>query len=538
MSFFSNLSELFGAQGDATQSPSTQTQKYKPNQKRKPQPQVVKAGNNQQPHPTRPQVKQSNQTKPQPNLNNTDIVREAQAKAREIIIEAKDEALALRAKAERQQRQISQKLEDQQRELNKKLDKIDLKLEQLDEKENRLETDKGELEKLKKETESQRQNILNKLEKVSGLTKDEAQEMLLDSLSKKISKQMAQVVKQKEEEAKAEADEKAQEIIVDAMKHGATDYIAEYTVSVVEIPSEEAKGKIIGKSGRNIHAFEKVTGVDVDLDYSEKEVRLSCFDPVRREVARVALQRLIKDGRIQPTRIEEVVAKVKTEIDKTTLEAGKKLCHEVGVYNLPTELMKMLGRFKYRFSYGQNLIKHTLEETKIGIKIAHEVGADVNVVKLGCLLHDIGKVSDDVEGSHVELGVKIAKKYGMSQAVIDCVAQHHEDEPFSGVEQMIVYIADAISGARPGARYEDHEGYVERLEQLEKIALEHKGVKQAYAIQAGREIRVLLDPEKTKDNDVIVLATQIRDEIKEKMTYPGTVTVNVSREVRDNKVAA
>jgi ribonuclease Y len=321
------------------------------------------------------------------------------------------------------------------------------------------------------------------------------------------------------------------------MKHGATDYVPEYTISTVSLPSEESKGKIIGKSGRNIHAFERVTGVDLDLDTTPTEVRLSCFDPVRREIARISLERLIKDGRIQPTRIEEVVAKVRSEIDKITFEAGKKLCHDVGVYNLPVDLMKMLGKFKYRFSYGQNLIAHTLEETKIGIKLAHELKADVNVVKLGCLLHDIGKVSDEEDGSHVDLGVKIAQKYGMPQAVVDCIAQHHEDEPFSGVEQMLVYIADAVSGARPGARYENYDEYVQRLQKLEEIATAYDGVKQAYAIQAGREIRVLLDPEQSRDDDVTTLATKIRDEIKEKMTYPGTVTVNVSRETRSQAVA-
>jgi ribonuclease Y len=231
------------------------------------------------------------------------------------------------------------------------------------------------------------------------------------------------------------------------------------------------------------------------------------------------------------------VAKVTTELEKIMFEAGKQLCHEVGVFNLPPELLKMLGRFKYRFSYGQNLIAHTMEETKIGIKLAHELGANVNVVRLGCLLHDIGKVVKDEEGSHVELGVKIAKKYGLPQPVIDCIAQHHEDEPFSGPEQMIVYIADAISGARPGARYENYDEYIERLEKLEEIASEYKEVKQAYAIQAGREIRVLLEPEVSKDNDVKVLSMKIRDRIKDEMTYPGTVTVTVTRETRSQAVA-
>lgn len=348
---------------------------------------------------------------------------------------------------------------------------------------------------------------------------------------------MAQLIRQREEEAKNEADERVKDILVDAMKHGATDYVPEYTVSTVTLPSEEAKGKIIGKSGRNIHTFERYTGVDVDLDTSPTEVRLSCFDPVRREIAKIALERLVKDGRIQPTRIEEVVDKVRSELDKVMFEAGKKLCHDVGVYNLPTDLMRMLGKFKYRFSYGQNLIVHTLEETRLGIKLAHELKVDVNVVKLGCLLHDIGKVSEEADGSHVELGVKIAQKFGLPKPVIDCIAQHHEDEPFSGPEQMLVYIADAISGARPGARYENYDEYVQRLQKLEAIATAYPVVKQAYAIQAGREVRVILEPEKSKDDDVQVLAMKIRDEIKNTLTYPGTVTVTVLREVRTQQVA-
>lgn len=470
-------------------------------------------------------------------VSKQDVVREAQAKAREIIIEAKDEALAIRSQAEKKEREIARNLEEQQRELNRKLDKIDLRLNTLDQREEALQKKRQEIEKVKDQLEKTRQKAVHELENISGLTKEEAKQSLLEQLEKKLSKQFAQVVRQREEEAKEQADEKAQEILVDAMKHGATDYVPEYTISTVALPSEETKGKIIGKSGRNIHAFERRTGVDLDLDNSPTEVRLSCFDPVRREIARISLERLVKDGRIQPTRIDEVVKKVESEIEKITFEAGKKMCHEVGVYNLPNDLMRMLGKFKYRFSYGQNLIAHTLEETKIGIKIAHELKADVNVVKLGCLLHDIGKVSDEEDGSHVELGVKIAKKYNMPQPVIDCIAQHHEDEPFSGAEQMIVYIADAISGARPGARYENYDEYIKRLQQLEEIAMKYDGVKQAYAIQAGREIRVLLDPEASRDDDVMVLATKIRDEVKEKMTYPGTVTVNVSRETRSQAVA-
>jgi len=296
------------------------------------------------------------------------------------------------------------------------------------------------LEEQQLKNEKTKDNLLKKLEEISGYSKAKAKEVLFEGLEKKLSGDLAKLVLEKEEEARLEADDKAKEILIDAMRHGATDYVAEYTISVVDIPSEEIKGKIIGKNGRNIHAFERRTGVDLDLDSSNTEIKLSCFDPVRREIAKVAMERLIKDGRIQPTKIEEVVDKVEKEIDRITFDAGKKLCKTVGVYNLPNNLVKMLGRFKYRFSYGQNLIKHTIEETKIGTKIAQDLGLDVNVVKLGCLLHDIGKVSENHDENHVTAGIRIAKQYNMPQPVIDCIAQHHEDEPFSSPESMAVYM--------------------------------------------------------------------------------------------------
>ncbi len=517
MSLFSNLSTLFNAEVDKKkpQKPNASSKKRRPRRKPK----------------RRPQKKQAVA------LSQHELVREATAKAREIIVEAKAEALSIRSKSEREASEEFRKIEGQQQSLDSKLSRVEDKLSTLEQKESNLSKEKQKLVQKQAEIEKERGKIITELEEVSGLTTEEGKQILFSRLEEKLNRQLAAFVREKEEQAQAEANEKVQEILVDAMKHGATDDVPEYTVSVVQLPNEETKGKIIGKAGRNINAFEHRTGVDLDLDMSPTEVRLSCFDPVRRQVARIALERLIKDGRIQPTRIEEVVAKVEKELAKVMLEAGKKLCHDVGVYNLPIELMRMLGKFKYRFSYGQNLIAHTLEETKIGIKIAHELKVDVNIVKMGCLLHDIGKVSEEVEGSHVELGVKIAKRFNLPQPVIDCIAQHHEDEPFSGPEQMVVYIADAISGARPGARYENYEEYVKRLTQLEEIAMQYDMVKQAYAIQAGREVRVLLEPEKSHDDDVTILSTKIRDEIKEKMTYPGTVTVTVIRELRGQQVA-
>lgn len=473
----------------------------------------------------------------QPAADQFKQVQEAQAKARDIVVEAKAEALAIRSKAEQEQRELMQRLEGQQHNLERKLDALDLRLGQMDQKEANLEQERNNLTEQRNNLTEQHAELSKRLEKVAGITSEEAKKMLFDELQKTIAQEKAQVIRQAIEDAKTTADEEVKQILLDSMMHGATDYVSEYTVSVVTLPNEEAKGKIIGKSGRNINAFERYTGVDVDLDMSPTEVRLSCFDPVRREIARISLERLIKDGRIQPSRIEETVAKVKTEIDRVIFEAGKTLCHELGVFNLPNDLMKLIGKFKYRFSYGQNLIAHTLEETKIGIKLASELGIDVNTVKLGCLLHDIGKVSEEAEGSHVELGITIAKRFNMPQGVIDSIAQHHEDEPFTGPEQVVVYIADAISGARPGARYENYDEYVKRLQQLEQIAMQHKEVAQAFAIQAGREIRVILEPAQSKDDDVTALSLQIRDEIKSSMTYPGTVTVTVIRETRAQNIA-
>ncbi len=515
MSFFNNLSKLFGDQ---------------PVKEAKPvQPPVVKPGR----LTLKPKVKvQKPVAKMAPAIDNQAAEREAQAKAREIIVEAKDEALAIRTEAEKKARTLEKQLEEQQRFLSTKLDRLDDRLSGLERKEEYLEKEKERLASLRQEIEKTKDKLLERLEKISKLSQEEAKRLLMDGLEKKMTNDMAKYIKEQEEAAKQEADEKAAQILIDAMKYGATDNVAEYTVSVVNIPSEEIKGKIIGKSGRNIHSFERRTGVDVDLDAAPNEVKLSSFDPVRREIARISLERLVKDGRIQPARIEEVVDKVEKEIEKTVFEAGKQLCHAVGVYNLPSGLIAMLGRFKYRFSYGQSMITHTIEETKIGTKIAHELGLDVNIVKLGCLLHDIGKVAEDPDDNHIALGVRIAKKFGMPQPVIDCIAQHHEDEPFSGPEQMAVYVADAISGARPGARYENHEEYIKRLEDLEEIATSYPEVKNAYAVQAGRELRVLLEPEKSKDDDVTVLAGKIRDEVQEKVMVPGSVRVTVIRENR------
>lgn len=375
-----------------------------------------------------------------------------------------------------------------------------------------------------------KEEYLDKLQKISGLTREEAKKALLEEIEREETQAAARIIKQKEEEAKVTADKKAQEIIVSAMRHGALNYIAEYTVSTLRIQDEDLKGRIIGKEGRNIRAFEQATGVDVDLD-EEGIIRLSSFDQVRREIARRALEKLLKDTRIQPFRIEEIVEQTKKEVEKIMLEEGEKLAQEVGVYNLPVELLSTLGRFKFRTSYGQNLIVHTLEETKIGIHIAHEVGANADIVRLGCLFHDIGKVLEG-EGSHVKLGVEFLKRFNIPEKVINCVAEHHEDKPFSSMESVIVYIADAISGARPGARYEDYEEYVKRLKQMEEIAKKYEGVEDAYAFEAGRELRVIIDPGKLDDAQTILVSQRIREEVSRALAIPGEVKVTAIREFR------
>lgn len=451
-----------------------------------------------------------------------DLMIRAQAEAKEVVVEAKDEALRIRETAQRETNLLKQEVER--------------RLGAVDEREKQLNTKTQDLVKKSEEIDSIKKEQLQKLERVASLTRDQARELILSAWEEKLKEDIAKVITESEEKAKEEAEVRSKEIIVDAMRHGATDYVAEYTVSTVKVKDEEMKGRIIGKEGRNIRTFEQVTGVDVDLD-EEGVIRLSSFDPVRREIAKVALERLMADGRIQPVRIEELVGETKRDIEKIMYQEGEKLAHMVGVYNLPRDLTALLGRFKYRFSYGQNMIAHTLEETKIGISLAHEIKADANVVRLGCLFHDIGKVITDEEGTHVQLGVDALKKYGMPQSVIDCVAQHHEDTSFTSTESVLVYIADAISGARPGARYEDIEEYIKRLKNLEEIAKSNKGVKDAYAYQAGRELRIIVEPKEIDDAASIVLAKKVKEEIEKKLTYPGHINVTVIRESRFTEIA-
>lgn len=372
---------------------------------------------------------------------------------------------------------------------------------------------------------------LKKVEKIANMTRDEARKVLLDEVQKELTGEIAKKIRQAEEKVKEEANDKALEILLEAMKHGATAYTAEYTISSITVPNEDTKGKIIGAGGRNIRAFEKEAGVEIEIDETN-EIRISSFDSVRREIAKRALEMLIKDARIQPSRIEEVVRLVKTQMEDVLLEEGKKICHECGVFNLPVELMRMIGRFRFRTSYGQNLGIHTIEETKMGIAIAQEIGANADVVRLGCLLHDVGKIVTDEEGNHVELGVNLLKKYGLPKEVIACVAEHHEDRPFSSNESVIVWMADAISGSRPGARYEPHEDYIKRMDKIEEIAKGFPGVDVAYAFQAGRDVRVIVNPDEVDDDKLTILAHDIARKLENEASYAGQIKVSVIREVR------
>jgi len=449
----------------------------------------------------------------------------SQLEAKEILMRARENALRIEKEAE----ETAKRLTSDVVELEKKLNAKQSELEQA---ERRVTDKQATLERELKTIQEKREEILQKLEKVSGLSKEAAKDLILKGWEEKLKGEIAKRIRETEEEIKATADAKAREILVDTMRYGAVEFTAEYTLSTISIPSDDFKGRIIGKEGRNIRSFELATGVDVDLE-EEGVIKLSSFDAVRREIARVSMERLIKDGRIQPPRIEEIVKKTAEDIEKVMQKAGEDLCHAVGVYNLPHDLVVMLGRFKYRYSYGQNMILHTLEETKIGIGIANEVKADVMTVKLGCLLHDIGKVITDKEGSHIQLGVELLQKFNIPQKVIDAVASHHEDVPFTSVEGVIVYIADAISGGRPGARHEDFEEYLKRIKTIEDAAKTQKGVSEVYALQAGRELRVIVRSEEVTEDDMLIMGENIRREIEEKFpTFPGQVKITIIREVR------
>ena len=420
-------------------------------------------------------------------------------------------------------------------ELLRRLSSLDEKEKYLIQKEKFVDKQNQEIQKIKNQIEETHKKQLEKLEQISGLNVEKAKDLIISSTEKKMSLWISKKIEEARENIKQQEEELAKEILVDSMRHGITETVAEYTVSTISLADEKVKGKIIGREGRNIRAFEKATGVEIELDETN-DIRISSFDSTRREIARLSLEKLIRDGRIQPIKIEQVVAQTKTEMDKILLNEGKKICQEVGVFNLPIDLIKEIGKFKFRFSYGQNLAKHTVEVTKIATAIAYELRANVNVVKLGALLHDIGKIVCDQEGTHIDLGVDLLRKYKIPEAVINCVAEHHEGKEFSSTESVIVYIGDAASGARPGARYEIHEEYLKRMKNIEEIAKTFPGVNSVAAYQAGREVVVIVDPATVNDAESQVLSQNIADKLEEEAKWAGQIKVTVIRELRVNSI--
>jgi len=460
------------------------------------------------------------------------------SQAREIIQDARDEAYRIKKAAEEEARKLREESLEIEKNIAQKAQVFEDKITKIENQEKEIAQAKASYVKKEQELVKIREDLISKLSKVTSTTRDEAKKIILENVEKELSGEIAKRIKEAEEKVKEASDERAKEILVNSMIAGATDWVAEYTVTTIRLESEEIKGRIIGKEGRNIRAFELATGVDVELDSEVAgEVRLSSFDPVRREVARIALEWLVKDARIQPTRIEQLVEKAKELVDRDMSEAGRKAAHELGLYNLPQETLDTLGRLKFRYSYGQNQLIACLETGKIAKKLAEELGANTTIAATGGLFHDIGKTQMDKEGTHVQLGVELAKRWNFPQEVIDCIAQHHEDEPFSSIESIIVHLADSVSGARPGARHEPVEQYIKRLTEIEKIATSFPGVDKAYAIQAGREIRVIVNPEILDDSGIINLAHDIKERLEKELTYPGQIAVTVIRETRAVDIA-
>lgn len=469
-----------------------------------------------------------------------DAYAEAKTIKKEASIEAKEEVHKLREEADADIKARKEELKKTEERIAQKEDFIDKKDLYLDKKQQDIDEQKRALEEKDKllglEIEKQskiRIDMLSELEKVSMLSREEAKSILINSMTEDARKDAAKIVKQIEDDAKENARKEAQNIVSLAIQKCATDLVAENTVSSVSIPNEEMKGRIIGREGRNIRAIESATGVDLIVDDTPETITISCFDPIRREVARLSLEKLIMDGRIHPTRIEEIVEKVKRDLDIQIKDVGEQAVQEAEVYGLHPELVKTLGRLKYRTSYGQNCLKHSLETCYIAGLLAAEVGADIKIAKRGGLLHDIGKALDhEVEGTHVSIGVDLAKKYKENSAVVHCIEAHHFNVEFKSVEAILVQVADAISSARPGARRETLETYVKRLEQLETIANEFKGVEKSFAVQAGREVRIIVKPDQISDENAMFMAKDIAKKIEEQMDYPGQIKVNVIRESR------
>lgn len=468
------------------------------------------------------------------NLSEEEAIEKASVKAKNIVLEAEREADKIKVTAQEQTRAARKEVEEAERRVDERDKQLIERSKSLDDRFEKLEVQAHSLEQAKKDLRRIRDTLNSQLEKLSGLTREEAKEQLMKETEEELKSQIARKIKEAEYTIQNSADDKAKEILIDAMQRSATDYVSESTATTIEIDNEELKGKIIGKEGRNIRTFEKLTGVDIIVDEAPNQVTLSCFDPIRREVAALSLQKLLKDGRVHPGSIEETVKNIKTEIAKEIKRTGEKMAFETGYSDLPPEIIKLLGRFKYRFSYGQNLVKHTLEMVAIGEALATEIGADVNFTKKACLLHDIGKVlTHEIEGKpHHHISGDIVRKYLKDEKLANAVESHHGDIAPQSMEAVLVSIADAISGARPGARKDNYEDYIKRIKGLEDIAKQYQEVYEAYAIHAGREIRVIFKPNVTNDDDVTILTSKIAKEIEETQNYPGSVKVTAIREFR------
>lgn len=459
--------------------------------------------------------------------------KQGEAAKKEALLEAKEEVHRMRSDLEREGRERRIELQRIERRLIQKEEALDRKADILERKEDVLHKKDAELEAMRRELEEIRAKQRAELERISGLSSEEARDILLKNVEDEIRHDTAVMIKEIEAQAKEEADKRAREIITMAIQRCAADHVAETTVSVVALPNDEMKGRIIGREGRNIRALETLTGVDLIIDDTPEAVILSGFDPVRREIARIALERLIADGRIHPGRIEEMVDKARKEVEATIKEEGESAALEAQVHGLHPELIKLLGRLKYRTSYGQNVLMHSLEVCYLAATMAAELGADVQVARRAGLLHDIGKAVDhEVEGPHVQIGADLARKYKESPEVVHAILAHHGDEEARTIEAALVQAADAISAARPGARRETLEAYMKRLEKLEKIADAFEGVEKSYAIQAGRELRIMVKPEKVDDIAIARIARDIVKRIEQELEYPGQIKVTVIRETR------
>lgn len=462
-----------------------------------------------------------------------DAEKEAETLKKEQLLEAKEEVHRLRNEFEKEARERRNEQQRIERRLIQKEESLDRKLEAIEKKEELLNRRDEDIKRHQEYIHELYEKQKKELERMSGFTAEEAKEILFNDIRKEIEKEAAVMVKEIEAQAKDEADKKAREIITCAIQKCAADHVTDTTVSVVQLPNDEMKGRIIGREGRNIRTLETLTGIDLIIDDTPEAVILSGFDPIRREIARIALEKLIADGRIHPARIEEMVEKSKKEVDIKIREHGEQATFETGVHGVHPEMIKYLGRLNYRTSYGQNVLKHSIEVAQLAASMADELGADAKIARRAGLLHDIGKAVDhEMEGNHVQIGISIARKYRESQEVIHAIWAHHNDIEPTTIEAVLVQAADAISAARPGARRETLEAYIKRLEQLEEIASSFNGVDKSYAIQAGREIRIMVKPEDVSDTDIVFIAKNISKRIEEELDYPGQIKINVIRETR------